>query len=182
MAKRAKKEQQIEKMKVAREKTLARKRKNTAQKILDAKTVEVVQNRYEIVKRRRDGESLQSIAIDLNMSVQQVSLELKSVLVTYVEETQETVEESRALQDMRLDELIRTYLPLATQSHKERAVDRLTGQEVIVTVPPDPKCAGVVLATETRRAKLLGIDKPEPKGAEGETGIRVYVGVNMDKV
>jgi hypothetical protein len=154
---------------------------NSLGKVTDAKTIEIVERRYQVMKLRRDGYTIKEIADALNTSVGTIAIDIKTILIDTIEKTAETVEQSREIQAQRLDALVKTYLPLATDSHKELRVDPLTGKDVIVELPPDPKYAQVVLSTEARRSRLLALDKPESK-TEEESGIRVYVGVDVDLV
>lgn len=147
----------------------------------DAKTIELIERRYQILELRRDGWNHDQIARCLGVSTATVSLDLKEILNNTLIKNAETTEENRSLQIERLDHLLRTYMPFATDSHREIRVDPLTGKEVIVTIPPSAICAALVLNIEARRAKLLALDVPETKKLE-VTGVREYIGVDVDKV
>lgn len=156
-------------------------RKQRNNKHHHTQTLEAVERRYKVVKMRRDGMSIPDIAADLGVSLNTVANDLVEILdKTYIE-IEETVEQARNIQLQRLDALLIPAMKLATTEHNELSFDPRTGAPVIVTMPPDPKYAGVVLQIEARRAKLLALDKPETKIVE-VSGIREYVGVDYSKV
>ena len=141
-------------------------------RVLSTKTVMDVERRYQVIEMRRGGMSIREIAQELNVSEPTISRDLKFVLTEAIQATAETTEEHRHLAMERLDGLLRAYYSTAT--------------EVLVTedgqiIPENMMAAQLVLKIEERRAKLLALDKPENKGGE-ESGIREYVGVNMDEV
>jgi len=150
-------------------------------RLTDAKAIAVIERRYRVVGLRRDGYTHKEIAEELNISPQTVSQDLKMILTETIIKTEETVEEDRALATARLDKITKAFMPLATEEHYETAVDPVTGKKIAVLVPPDPKFANVILAAETRRAKLRGTDKPELKQLE-VSGVRIYEGVDLDQV
>lgn len=152
-----------------------------AAKILQEHNIRQMERRYQVLQMRRDGHNLKDIADALHIGVVQVRADLVFVLSLTAREMMETSEEQRQLQNERLDVLLKTYIPLATNTHNEVLVDKQTGQESIVTMPPDPKMAQVVLSTMQRQAKLNALDVPEVKKLD-VTGIREYVGVDIESV
>ncbi len=149
--------------------------------VVSPKNVRMIENRYQIVRLRRDGFTIQEIAETLDISAVQVHNQLQIALNISISETAETTEESRQLQIERLDLLLKTYTPFATEWHKETRIDMQTKQEIIVECPPDPKYASLILSIEMRRAKLLALDVPETKKLD-VTGVREYLGVDLEQV
>lgn len=149
--------------------------------LTSTRTLRLIEQRYRVAAMRRDGKSVVEIAQALNMATSTVTERLKECLNLAIKETNETTDETRQIQLERLDLLIKTYIPLATETHNEVIVDRLTGLQVVVQKPPDPVYAALLLRIEERRSKLLALDMPEQKRTE-ETAIRVYVGINVDQV
>lgn len=149
--------------------------------LTSTRTLKIIEQRYTIAALRRDGHSVKEIADTVGLSTMTVSERLKECLNLAIKETNETSEESRQLQLERLDQLLRVYTPLATETHQETVIDRLTGLQTVVIRPPDPVYAALMLRIEERRSKLLALDMPEQKRVE-ETAIRVYVGINVDAV
>jgi uncharacterized protein YerC len=149
--------------------------------ILAPRAVKHIEQRYQIVQLRRDGFTIREIAQTLGIDDSTVCNQLKKALEYAVSQTNETTEESRQLQVERLDLLLKTYKPFATEWHKEERVDPASNARVIIEVPPDPKYANLILQIEMRRSKLLALDVPETKKLD-VTGIREYTGVDMDKV
>ena len=149
-------------------------------RLTSAKALIRIERSYQIIEMRRDGRTHREIAEALNISTNLVSEILKEVLNKTIIATRETVEEEKQLQLMQIDRLLVTYMKLATEIQKIPILTK-DGTTVLIEQPPNPAYAGVVTRLMERRAKLLALDTPEQKKAE-ETGIRVYVGVNMDMV
>lgn len=154
--------------------------KPKAGNVLSPKRVAVLERRFKIVNLRANGLSLKEIADELRLSVPTVSEDLKTVMEDTVLKTNEDAEVARKLQDMRLDKIVRSHLPIATEAHMEK-VKTAGGKEVVVLQPPSTASAQIVLQAEQRRGKLLGLDLPETKRVE-ISGIREYVGVDLDKI
>lgn len=149
--------------------------------VLSPQAVRIAERRLACVTLRRDGYSMAEIAQQLKISMTTVAEDIQFVLSMTIAQCSQTAEESRELQLQRLDSLLKTYMNLATQPHNEIRIDRLTGNEAIVTVPPDPRYAQIILQVEARRAKLLSLDVPEVKKLE-TTGIREYINVDIERV
>lgn len=150
-------------------------------RLTHARAIAEVELKYQIVGLRKDGYTHKQIADQLGISPDTVASKLSDILTNTIIKYQESTEESRQLQVEQLDQLIKTYTPLANEYHNELRLDPRTKQEAIVIVPPDPSFAKVLLDCMNRRAKLLGLDIPEIKKLE-MTGIREYVGVDLEKV
>lgn len=149
--------------------------------IMDAGKVVMIQRQFQVIKMRRDGFTVAEIAEAVDCDQSTVRADLQTVLSRALKDTAETTEESRQLQINRLDLLLKTYTPFATEYHCETRLDLLTGLEIIVKVPPNPVYAKLILDIEARRAKLLALDMPEIKKHE-VTGIRIYEGVDLSQV
>lgn len=132
-----------------------------AGKILEAKSLIRIEQQYQVWKLRKDGHSLHDIAATLGISIESVRRCLTDYAKHLIAEMSETVEESRKLQEERLDGMLKAYQPLAEAGNLS--------------------AASAVLAIEARRSKLLALDVPETKKLD-VTGIREYVGVNLDDV
>lgn len=154
--------------------------KSNIGKRLSMDAIRVIERRYQVVGLRRDGYSIKEISDTLNISVETARKDLEFLLTHTIKETAETCEENRQIQIERLDLLIKSYTPLATQWHKEVRVNK-DGSECVIECPPNPAYATLILNVEQRRAKLLALDVPETKNIN-HTGIREYVGVNMEEV
>jgi DNA-binding transcriptional MerR regulator len=123
--------------------------------------LESVERRHHILGLRRRGmtysqisetlasaELLASAGLDwepVHVSPSSCAQIVKRYLQKLELEESETRDELRTLENERLDELLRTWLPRA----------RGTGQ-----TPPDPKAAVIVMRLMERRAKLNGLDAP----------------------
>lgn len=151
------------------------------ERLTDATAIIKVERRYQAITMRRDGYTVREISQAMGVGEHMVRTELKEVLNETLIACAETAEENRQLQVERLNALLKSTMPYAIDEHKEVRVDLLTGQEVIVCVPPDPKYVNTVLNIEARRAKLLALDIPETKHLD-ITGVREYVGVDVDEV
>lgn len=147
----------------------------------DSKQVELIERRYQAVQLRKEGHTIQSIAQILECSVGTVRNDLMNVLSQTVNETLETDEEMRVIQLGRFDDMLKAVYPFATRYSNQVYIHPITSREVVIEVPPDPKYVQVALNIEAQRAKLLALNKQENK-AETPSGIREYVGVNIDEV
>jgi uncharacterized protein YerC len=148
-------------------------------KVLCAATVARVERRYQVVRMRRDGYSMPEIAKTLGCDTSTVRQDLVECLSTALTELAETSEEARQIEVERLDNLVKVYTPLATEVLTRQVIDKRSGNAVIVTEPPDPAYATILLNVAARRSKLLALDVPEVKKQE-ETAVRVYVGINVE--
>lgn len=144
------------------------------------KAVANIERRYKIMELRRDGWSVGEIAKELKVSDLKVRKDIVFVLSKTIHKTEETAEESRQLQVARLDALLKKYVQLANETVTLYTVGK-DGQIKETSKPPDPAYARIVLDIEARRAKLLSLDVPEVKKLE-VSGVRQYIGVDMDKV
>lgn len=154
------------------------------QKIMSPRAVQNIELDWQIFEMRRDGHSVDAIARALGVHPETVRKHLQEVLERTVNEMSETAEENRQLQIERLDYLLTKYTKMA-YGYKEEAevLDPLTRKmkKVIQEIPPNMAAASLVLSIEARRSKLLALDMPEVKKLD-VTGIREYVGVDIDKV
>lgn len=153
----------------------------TAALVLTASDIEVIERRYEVMKLRRDGYTIMEIAKVVDISPKTVTNDLKDSLNATLKEHSFTTEEERQIAIERLDQLIKVYTPLATEVIHREVIDGRTGRAIVVTEPPNPAYAALLLNIEARRAKLLALDVPETKKLE-VSGVREYVGINLDLV
>lgn len=150
-------------------------------KLTSAKTIGLVERRYQVIELRKQGYTHKEIADTLEVSVESVSDDLHNIMASVLIANRETVEEERQLQIEQIDKMLKTYMPLATEVQNTTAVDRVTGEVVVVSQQPNPAYGHLVVSLMARRSKLLALDTPEQKETS-ESGIRVYVGVDMSKV
>ncbi len=150
-------------------------------RLTHASAIAEVELRYRIVELRRNGLTHKQISDALGLCPQTIADKLSDILTNTIIKYQGTTEEERQIQLEQIDNLIKTYTPLANDVHNEVRVDQRTKQEVIITVPPDPYYAKVLLDCIRSKAKLLALDIPEVKKLE-VTGTRIYPGVNVDEV
>jgi DNA-binding CsgD family transcriptional regulator len=150
-------------------------------RILSTKNLLDIERRYQCVYLRRDGYTVQEIADSLGCSAGAVRNCLQEAFKETIEEYSETTEESRQIALDRIDSLIKVYTPLAKGYTTDIPDKDKPGQMKTVEVPPDISAAQFLLALETRRAKLLALDKPEVKKLE-VSAIREYIGVDMEQV
>jgi hypothetical protein len=162
---------------------MRRERKNRGKggALTSPKAVRKIERQYQVMKLRRDGYTAVEIAATVGCAVDTVMLDIRACLNRSLNELKETTEEVREIQLQRLDSFVKTYMPLALDTHKEVRVDMATGEEIIVETPPNPTYAALLLRVEERRARLLALDIPEQKRQE-ESAVRVYVGIDMSKV
>lgn len=139
--------------KKVREKGLAR--------VTSAQALRLLERRYGVWKLRKDGYSVRDIASSLGVGEDTVRADIVTIAQRISKETAESVEESRFLQVERLDAMLVKYQPLAEGGNLS--------------------AASMVLQIEARRSKLLALDLPEQKKLD-VTGIREYVGINLDDV
>ncbi len=150
-------------------------------KVLSTRSVREIEDRYRIVTMRRDGYLVREIAETLGITEGKVRDQLQKSLELTINTLQETTEENRELAIERLDNLLRTYMPIA-KGYVETVPDPdRPGQTKEITIRPNLNAAMFIVNLEARRAKLLALDKPETKKLE-VTGIREYAGVDMDAV
>lgn len=161
--------------------SLALRRKVPAPNIVTVDAVRKIQQKFQVITLRRDGHTIAEIAECMGLTMETVRKVEVNVLNEIISVYSETTEEHRQIQLDRLDQLTKVYTPFATQTHKEQVVDPLSGQMIIVEVPPNPGYAALLLKIEERRAKLLSLDVPEVKRLD-VTGIREYIGIRMDEV
>lgn len=130
-------------------------------RILRGHDLKILERRYQVWKLRKEGYTIHEIAESLKTSDSSVRDDIVTIAKRIASELAETVEESRALQVARLDALLVKYQILAEGGNMGAAT--------------------LVLSIEQRRSKLLALDLPENKKLE-VTGIREYVGINLDDV
>jgi len=149
--------------------------------LAQAKAVQVIERRYQVVELKRDGYTHKEIADRLGISIKLVSEDLNFVLNETIEEYKLTTEQERLLQNQRLDQLLKTFTPLATEPRTVVVVDRQTREQRVVEVPPDAEYARLILSIEDRRSRLNGLDAPTKIEAD-VTAIRRYEGIDLSKV
>lgn len=140
--------------------------------VLTTLNLERLERRYQIIELRRIGYHIYEIAEMLKVSPVTVRADLQKVMELTATELQESTVEYRILEAERLDDLQKAYYLAATQP----LVD--TDGNII---PENIQSAVLVLKIMERRAKLLGLDKPEAKNEE-QSAVREYIGVDMAKV
>lgn len=146
-----------------------------------AAEVAKIEMQYQIVQLRRNGHTHKEIADALGIAPATVGIYLSDILTNTIIKYQESTEEARQMQLEQIDQLTKVYTPLATEVHNETRVDPRTKQEVVISVPPDPIYANLLINLMNRRAKLTALDMPETKKLE-VTGMRVYEGVDTSKI
>lgn len=129
--------------------------------VTSVETARILDRRYKVHKMRRDGVPIETIATTLGCAINTVRGDISEVLGQTATALYETVEEARNLEIGRYDALLRQYQPLAEAGNIAAAT--------------------LVLSISDRRRKLLALDVPEAKVKE-ETGVRVYVGIDIDGV
>lgn len=130
-------------------------------RILRGHELQLLERRYQVWTLRKDGNTIREIAQTLGFSEASIRDDIITIAKRISSELAETVEESRTLQVARLDALLVKYQKLAEGGNMGAAT--------------------LVLSIEQRRSKLLALDLPENKKLE-VTGIREYVGINLDDV
>lgn len=158
-----------------------RKKPGGHSKLTSTRTLRKVQRMYEVTHLKEQGYSHTEIAEALKLSPMEVGKLLRECLELTISEVAETTEQARQMEIARLDRLVKTYHHYAHDVHTEIRINPMTGMEVLVEMPPDPKYAKLLLDVSTRRSKLLALDVPEVKKIE-TTGIREYIGVDISKV
>lgn len=131
------------------------------QKMTSATALRLLERRYSVWSLRKQGFSVHDIAATTGHTEDTVRKDIVTIAERMAKELGESVEESRFLQVERLDALLVKFQPLAEAG----------------SVP----AASMVLQIEARRSKLLALDMPEQKKLD-VTGIREYVGINIDDV
>lgn len=131
------------------------------QKMTSAKALQLLQRRYSVWSLRKQGHSVRVISETLGHGEETIRGDIVIIAQRLSKIMGESVEESRFLQIERLDALLVKFQPLAESGSVQ--------------------AASMVLQIEARRSKLLALDLPEQKKLE-VTGIREYVGINLDEV
>jgi uncharacterized protein YerC len=142
------------------------------EKALSPDNIRKIERRYKVLELRKLGYSIRQIADTIGANVATVQSDLKEVLRIAVSTMEENTEEARHLEIERLDEIMKAYYEVATGP----LVDE-NGN----IVPENMNAAALVLKVIDQRCKLLALSKPESK-SESKTGIREYVGINLDQV
>ena len=156
--------------------TVPKKQPTGAGAMLSMRSLLEIERKYQVVELRKQGLSIREIAEMVQCNMATVRADLVDVLEKAIRETAETTEEERQLQSERLDLLLKEFMP---QAQASEYVDASTGETK--TIPGSLSAAAMVLAIEQRRAKLKALDVPENKGTD-LTGIREYIGVDMDQI
>ncbi len=148
---------------------------------LSTAMLEKIERRYKVVNLRRDGHTIQEIAVSLKVSEMMVRRDLIETMQFMAKNTVETVEEARQLEIQRLDKLVQTYTPFATQVQQTVVIDKATNQQTVIKIPPNPAYASILLSISQQRTKLLALAVPEIKKLE-VSGVREYLGIDTSKV
>ena len=130
-------------------------------KMTEAKQLALLERRYQVWELRKQGYSIRDIAGAVQVTEETVRNDIIVLAKRLSTELSETVEEARSLQITRLDALLKKYQPAAELGSLS--------------------AASMVLQIEARRSKLLALDTPETKKLD-VSGIREYVGINLDEV
>lgn len=153
-------------------------------KMLAAKMARRLELEWEVFEMRKQGHSIQEIAITISEDARTIRNCLEAVMTRAARETNESVEEARQLQMERLDSMLVKYMKLAQgYSEEVEVLDPTTKKMVRKTVVHGPNmgAASLVLAIEARRSKLCALDMPEVKQVN-VSGVREYVGVDITQV
>jgi hypothetical protein len=110
---------------------------------------------------RRLGTPIYEVAKILGCGIDTVRNDIREVLGQAATQMFETVEETRNLVRTQYEALLHRYQPLAENGNMG--------------------AAALVLQITRELRKMEAVDKPEEKKTE-ETGVRVYVGVDIDLV
>lgn len=129
--------------------------------MLEARNLALLERRYQVWTLRKDGYTYHDIAQTLGISEFVAREDVMTIGKRLTTELSDSVDEDRQLQVDRLNAMLKKFQPQAEAGNLA--------------------AASMVLAIEGRRAKLLALDRPEVKRLD-VTGIREYVGVDMDKV
>lgn len=160
-------------------------------KLISREKLIQIERRFKVMEMRRDGYSVHQIATALHVTEPTVSNDIKACMVTLVEHTTMSAEEHRALDSARVDELIRVLTPMTQprtldvpnpKYKPDQPVDPNTNPAVItIEVPPSHTAIGQLTGLLKRRAEMNASDTPEIKQMS-ITGVREYVGIDVDKV
>lgn len=112
--------------------------------------VEAAEKRKRAVELRKLHYSYEEIAEELCLSRTTVRDYVAKEMELLRKETAEQVQEMRDMELKRLDELLKSWFPLAKAG--------------------DEKAAGIVLKAQERRAKLVGLDAPVKQELTGKDG------------
>jgi len=129
--------------------------------MLSAQNARILERRYKAMAMRKDGIDVYKIATILECGVDTIKHDLQEVLGQTATALYESTEEARNLERSRYDALFRRYQPLAEGGDKAAAM--------------------IVLQISKELRRMEALDKPEEKRTE-ETGVRVYVGIDIDAV
>lgn len=135
-------------------------------KIIDQSAIIILERRYRVLEMRREGMSILEIQESLKgtttpASVDTIRADIVAVLSMLAKQTNETAEEMRQLISERYDLMLKPSIEMAKKGGLA--------------------AMGTVLAIERDRRKMLALDVPEVKKLD-ITGIREYVGVNLEDV
>ena len=135
--------------------------RGTNASIMSPQNARVLERRYKAMCMRKDGLQLHQIAAALDCGLDTVKHDLQEVLGQTATALYENTEEARNLERARYDALFTRYQPLAEAGDKAAAM--------------------IVLQISKELRRMEALDKPEEKRTE-ETGVRVYVGIDIDAV
>jgi len=130
--------------------------------------LQIEQDRARIATLVLQGREHAEIALELGVSRQQVTYDLKVIKDRWASRTTMDLDQAKADELVKIDRLERTYWDaweLQCTPQVYRAVDGdgnpiLGGEEVQVPQTGDPKLLAGILSCIDRRCKLLGLDAP----------------------
>jgi hypothetical protein len=128
---------------------------------LSAHNAIILERRYKAMCMRKDGVPMHKIAEMLGCGTETIKHDLQEVLGQTATALFENTEEARNLERSRYDALFARYQPLAEAGDKAAAM--------------------IVLQISKELRRMEALDKPEERRTE-ETGVRVYVGIDIDAV
>ena len=126
------------------------------------KLVERLVNVSNVVELRIQGHDYDVIGSLLGIKPDKAQQLVSEAMNAIAAPLADTLEAVRNLDLKRLDKMLIPFMASACEG--------------------DPHSAAVVLKIMERRAQLLGLDAPKNVNLSGEVGIRLYAGVDTDKV
>lgn len=156
-------------------------KKRGAIKRVNPRAIAIAARRFKVIDMRASGASYEEIAEALHISIQLVASDVQTLMADTAKVTEETTEVARHVADRRLDKIIAAHMPHATTEREVPVRDPITGAVRVVKAAPSTAHAQIVLQVDQRKAKLLGLDKPEEKHLK-VSGIREYIGVDWEEV
>lgn len=131
-------------------------------KLVSVETARMLERRYQVLELRKNGCSFVEIATILGCSRQTAERDMEEVFAQTADTILDSAPVVRATEMERYMALLKRFQPLAEAGNLA--------------------AAGMVLSVSDRIRKLQAADKPEEKHKAEETGVRVYVGINVEDV